>query len=264
MADHQISRAANLYAGDVYYERYNTHARKESGLIAHLPIWLDLGAPAAIRTTAYIAAATGAELPNIATITYTTANAAVSPVDDAQLPATALVVMADQITYSVWAQDVPRNVSLNVTHASSIVALSCLISGFDEYGEAMTETLAVTATGTTKTTAGKKAFKWIKSIAFTSAGNATADTANLGWADVLGLSFRFDRKDRVIPLGDGLVDASATIVVADDTNPATTSTGDIRGTIDFNTASDGTKKFSAWMMPVSRSDRTNAFGQVQA
>lgn len=260
---HVLSRALTPYLGDVYYPRYHTADGAKSGLVASIPIWVDLGVPLTLDTNAFVAAATGAELPNASTKTYTTADAAVSPIDDAGLPATSSVVMANGTTQSVWAQDVPRNLSMVVTHGSSIVAISCLISGYDVYGEAMSETLSVTATGTSKTSAGKKAFKWIKSIALTSASDATADTVNLGFGDVIGLPFAVDRKDRLIPIGDGALDASATIVVADATDPATTTTGDTRGTIDFNSASDGTRKFACWLMPTSRQTQVGSFGVTQ-
>lgn len=268
MSKHTLSRADVLYAGASYYPRYNDGSadRADTGLPVSLPIRHDFGAPLAIDTNALVAAATSTELPNATTATYTTATSGTSPLDDAGLPSTATIVDATGVSRSVWVLDVPRNVTLAVTHNSSIVAITLLVSGFDQYGEAMSELFSITATGTSKSAAGKKAFKYILSYTFTSAGNATADTANVGFADVLGLPYRIDRKDRVVPFADGALDASATIVVADDTATATTTTGDVRGTIDFATASDAAKFFSAILYPGStaRGDRTLAFGVVQA
>lgn len=267
MSTHNLSRASSLFAGDVYYARYHTNnsdeGRAKSGLPVDPVAFVNWGAPLALDTNAFVAAATGAELPNAATKTYTTADAAVSPIDDAGLPATSSVIMADGIAYSVWTMDVPRNFTEVTTHSTSIVAMTITVSGFDEYGVAMSELFTVTATGTTKAVAGKKAFKYVKSIAITAAGDATANTLNAGFGDVLGLPFRMDNKNKFIPMGNGAPDASATLVIADDT-AATTSTGDVRGTVDFNTASDAAKLFAGCLIPASRSDAVLAFGVTQA
>lgn len=264
MATHNLSRATDgLFAGDVYYARYHTGDTAKSGLPVDPPIWVNFGAPAAIDTNALIAAATSTELPNAATTTYTTATSGTSPLDDAGLPATATIQDSNGVSRSVWVLDVPRAITGTMTHGTSVVASSMIVSGFDVYCEPMTELFTFTATGTSKSVAGKKAFKYILSYAITAAGDATANTLNVGWNDVIGLPFRFDNKNRVIPLGNGALDASATLVVADDTSPATNATGDVRGTVDFATASDGTKLFAAVLYPPSRSDRTLAFGVAQ-
>ena len=70
--------------------------------------------------------------------------------------------------------------------------------------------------------------------------------------------------------GDGAGQATVTIIVdpalvviADDTT-ATTTTADVRGTIDFGFALDGTLKFGAVIFPPDRTDGTNSFGITQA
>lgn len=262
MSTHNLSRADTLYAGDAYYARFHTGDTAKSGLPMDMPIWVDFGAPLAIDTNALVAAATSTELPNANTVTYTTATTGTSPLDDAGLPTVATIIDANGVSRSVWTLDVPRNITLTATHGSSLVAMTLTVSGYDVYGEPMSELFTITATGTSKTATGKKAFKYILSYAFTSASDATANTANVGFADVLGLPYRIDRKERLIPWGNGAIEV-ATTVVADDTSPATTSTGDVRGTIDFNSASDATKKFVVWMVPVNRQDRTLAFGVAQ-
>lgn len=264
MATHNLSRATDgLFAGDVYYARYHTADTAKSGLPVDPPIWVNLGAPAAIDTNALIAAATSTELPDTATKTYTTATSGTTPLDDAGLPAVATITDANGVSRSVWVLDVPRAITGTMTHGSAVVASTMIISGYDVYGEPMTELFTFTAGTTSKSVAGKKAFKYILSYAITAASDATANTLNVGWNDVIGLPFRIDRKDRLVPIGNGALDASATIVVADDTSPATNATGDVRGTIDFASASDATKLYAAWMQPSSRSDRTLGFGVAQ-
>lgn len=272
MANHLLSRAARLFFGEVWYPRYNGTPANGSqtghlngGAEVTMCYLHPFGAPAAIDTNALIAAATSTELPNTATTTYTTATSGTSPLDDAGLPTVASLQMANGATQSVWVLDVPRAITATMTHASAVVASSLVVSGYDQYGEAMSELFTFTAGTTSKSVAGKKAFKWILSYAITAAGDATANTLNVGWNDVLGLPFRFTDKNDVLPMGNGAPDASATVVIADDTT-ATTSTGDVRGTIDFNTASDGTKLFKALMMKVDRSgpDHFLCFGVAQA
>jgi len=259
MSKHHLSAATSLLAGAAYYSR---HSRNYEGARGYLltPMSLkSIGAAATIVAGALIASATGAELPNATTTTYTTATAGTSPLDSGSIPTVASVVMADGTTQSVWPLDVPRNVTLAVTHGSSIVAVSVVVSGYDEYGEAISETLSVTATGTSKTAAGKKAFKWLKSYAITSAGDSTTDTLSLAWGNVFGLPYRVTDKNNVIVMADGAPDASAVVVVADD-NTISNTTGDTRGTVAPSVAANGTKKFAAWIVPSDPSTKSGLFG----
>lgn len=197
---------------------------------------IELGAPDAADTDNIIKAATSTELPNAETVTYTPDTNGTSPTDGV-----GPVVTINGVKY--WAMDVPRNVSLAVTHASSIVAMTADITGLDEFGVEMVEQLSITDTGTTKTANGKKAFKYIRSVAFTSAGNAEANTANLGFGDVLGLpAFLPDTGYVLKELEDGAAASAGTIVAGDVTEPSAT-TGDVRGTYDPSSACDGSKAF---------------------
>lgn len=70
--------------------------------------------------------------------------------------------------------------------------------------------------------------------------------------------------------GDGAGQATVTILVdpavvtiADDTT-ATTTTGDVRGTIDFGYTPDGTLKFGMVLFPSDRQEGSNAYGITQA
>lgn len=134
---------------------------------------LNLGSPKLAVTTAFINGATSTELPNATTIAYTSATYGTSPVDG---------------TYSAtFKPDVPRNLTLTVTHGSSIVAMEARVEGTDWFDREVYEVLAVTATGTSKTATGVKTFKTITSVTFYSAGDATANTASLGFGSKIGL-----------------------------------------------------------------------------
>lgn len=262
---HHLTAAATLLVGGASFEPHKKLYDGRRGQLMNAVYLKSWGAPAAIVANALVSAATGAELPNNATITYTTATDAASPLDGTSKPTVAAITDINGVSRSVWPLDVARNVSMIVTHGSSIVALSCLVSGYDEYGQPMTETLAVTATGTSKTATGKKAFKSILSYAFTSAGNATADTAGLQWGDKLGLPYRCAAVENVVPFGNAIIDVSGTVTKADDTT-ATATTGDPRGTYAPASATDGTKKYAAWLIPSDSSVAQPAglFGNVQA
>ena len=200
-----------------------------------------LGSPIALDTNALVAAATSTNLPNAATKTYTTANAGTAPINDAGLPTTATVAMADGQSYSVFPLDVARNVTVAATHATSLAALSVTVTGFGLWGTKVVETLAITATGTSKTAAGKKAFRWIQSIAITAVGDATADTVNIGFGDVLGLPYALQKvSDHLRVYHNDVADTTATVVKADATT-ATATTGDVRGTVAPSSACDATE-----------------------
>ena len=101
-------------------------------------------------------------------------------------------------------------------------------TGYDLYGRLQTETLAVTANGTTW---GKKTFKYFMSFMPTKSGS-TAGTLSIGTSDVFGVAVRNDKweYDNFYWAGAFLV-ASTGWTAADQTTPATSSTGDVRGTI---------------------------------
>lgn len=196
------------------------------------PMLINLGNPIAPSATALISAATGTELPDVAapgeTVTYTPSTAGTSPVDGAN---------------STWVLDVARNVVVTVTHASSIVATNVTVRGTDMYGNVISELLAITATGTNKTAAGKKAFKSVTSIAIQAAADSSANTVNVGFGDVLGLPVFLPSAAHVLKEIEDAAAATAGTFVAGDQTKATTTTGDVRGTYDPSSACNGTKVF---------------------
>lgn len=203
---------------------------------------LNLGAPDTIVTDFFVKAATSTELPASAgTTTYTADTSGTSPLDG-----TAPVVTKNGVKYLEL--DVPRNLVSTATHGSSVVAMTITIVGLDEYGVAMSEAHAITATGTTKTANGKKAFKWVRSIAFTVAADATANTVNIGFGDVIGLPIALPEVQMVAKEAqDGAAPTAGTLVKAD-RSAATTTTGDVRGTYDPNAACDGAKAFELFAL----------------
>jgi hypothetical protein len=126
--------------------------------------------------------------------------------------------------------DLPRAIKVNC----STTARAFTVSGYDYYGQAMSEVITVATAGTAVT--GKKAFFTISGV--TIAGSATA--AVVGTSDVLGLPVRVFNVAYIasVKSNSTLAQDTGTFVAAD-TATATTTTGDVRGTYTPATASDG-------------------------
>lgn len=266
-ATHHFSAAINLLYGNASFEPHKSLYDGRRGHVVNLMRYLTLGSALAALSTGLVKAATGAQLPNAATVTYTTATDGVAPLNDAARPAVnAAYHPAGNISgaaglVSVYPITTPRNVSLNVTHGSSIVAMTHLVTGYDYYGQMQTELLTVTATGTSKTVAGKKTWAAILSMSFTSASNAQANTANLGWGSVFGLPYRITDASQLVPFGNGAIDITGTVTAADDTAVSNV-TGDVRGTYAPSSAPDGTKKYAFWLTPADASSVQGLFGNT--
>lgn len=234
-------------------------ADPEVGVHAMVPTLVDFGTPAVPDSDFIVKAATGAELPDAAdpgeTVSYVAADDNVSPLDSA-MPAPTSVIMADGIAYDVWniSDGAPygRNIVSVVTHNSSIVAMTILYTGFDYLGRAVSELHTITATGTSKTVTGAKAIYWLLSIDITAAADASGNTLNAGTGKALGFKYALQNKSHVLAAFIGGVQelinvTSNAAVIAADATTATNATGDVRGTIAFNTALDGSKHVYAWM-----------------
>ena len=126
--------------------------------------------------------------------------------------------------------DLPRAIKVNC----STTARAFTVSGYDYYGQPMSEVITVSVAGTAVT--GKKAFYQVSGA--TIAGSATAVV--IGTSDKLGLPVRVFNVAYIasVKSNDTLAQDAGTFVAAD-TATATTTTGDVRGTYIPATASDG-------------------------
>jgi hypothetical protein len=134
-----------------------------------------------------------------------------------------------------YALDVPRTLIITIG-AGTITNRNITITGFDYYGQAMSE---VIATGTTQSTtvSGLKAFYIVTSI--TTSG-AVGGTVAVGTTDVLGIPVRVTNVAYVASVkSNSALAQDAGAFLPADTAPATTTTGDVRGTYVPATASDG-------------------------
>lgn len=252
-----LATGDQLYAGRAY-ESGLYGIQKMKGRPVSLLTKVDLGTPLVAVADGLIKAATSTEMPNAATKTYVPGTVT-SPLDSADLPSTATIQTVDGAVLC-WVLDVPRGVTSVVTHATSVVAMTIRITGYDLYRAKMVEEHGITATGTSKTVAGKKAFKYISKIELISAGNATGNSAcNIGFNKALGLPYKLaDYADLISVWFDDAID-TATVAKADATATQTAITGDVRGTVVIAGTLDGAKTLKAWMH-ISDADAATARG----
>jgi hypothetical protein len=156
--------------------------------------------------------------------------------------------------------DLPRALKVNC----STTARAFTISGYDYYGQAMSETITVSVAGTAVT--GKKAFFQVLSA--TIAGSATV--VLIGTSDVMGIPVRVANVAYVasVKSNNTLAQDAGTFVAAD-LATATTTTGDVRGTYTPATASDGIVRTVAGILLPGiavgpTATRTGALGVTQA
>jgi len=173
------------------------------------------------------------------------------------------VVRNDGVT--VLQLDLPRAVSI-VSGTGTLTNRNVTISGYDYYGQAMSE---VIATGTVQSTTvkGKKAFYQIASATISGALGATIA---MGTTDILGLPVRVFNVAYIASVkSNSTLAQDAGTFVAADTATATTTTGDVRGTYVPATASDGTvRTVMGILLPAiavgPNATRVGALGVTQA
>lgn len=205
----------------------------------------DLGTPVVAVPAGIISAATSAELPNNATITYTPASTG-SPVD-AVAPLTEETITTVDGSVLCWVLDTPRNLTCVASHGSAVVATTITVTGYDRTRNKIVKTMTLTAGGTDKSDATTATMKYIKSVAITSAGNSTTNTVSVGFGDILGLPYRLAEKEDLIAwFFDGGAETTMTVVPAV-TSAVSATSGDTRGTVTCAGTLNGSKKVKGWM-----------------
>lgn len=128
-----------------------------------------------------------------------------------------------------------RNV--RITSGGNDSGITFTVSGYDVYGYPQTEAITGANIGVAS---GKKAFKWVTAVTHT---GSVAGTVTIGTGDVYGFPLRVDSFGYCYIVWNGsAITASTGFLAADTTNPATATTGDVRGTYAVQSASDGSKK----------------------
>ena len=151
---------------------------------------------------------------------------------------------------------VARAVSIVSTGADT--TQTATVTGTDAYGIPMSE--AITFNGT-NTVNGKKAFLTVNRVAISA---ALAGNASVGTTDIFGLPFRANTRNYVLTAWNGAFVTTGTFTGAVATSPATTTTGDVRGTYAVPDAADGTKRLTLWVNIFDDDTQTGLYGVTQA
>lgn len=255
---HSLSRADRVYVGNGYDGAvYGVNGRP--GVPINFLTKIDLGAPKLAVAAGIVNGATGAtEAPNASTITFTSATQGSSPLDPVAALSSATVN-----GQTVMVLDVPRNVTAAINTA--VGNITVLVTGYDQYYQPMTELLSIAAAGTTAT--GKKAWKYIYSIALTSDADDSAKAINVGFGTLLGLPYKLAAKSDLLSMFfDDTLDVPSAVAVAVTTDPATNITGDVRGTVAVATVGNmnGTKTYKGWMHVADPNTAVGLRGVTQA
>ena len=123
-----------------------------------------------------------------------------------------------------------------LTYTLGVAPVTVTVTGFDVYGQAMSEAITSSAAVSTAVN-GLKAFYLITSV---TVSGATGTALTVGTTNVLGIPVRVTNVAYVasVKSNNTLAQDAGTFVAAD-TNTATTTTGDVRGTYTPATASNG-------------------------
>jgi len=168
------------------------------------------------------------------------------------------------LSASVGVYDPSKIMARNVTITSvgNDSAATFLVSGWDTYGIPMSERI----TGANATiAAGKKAFKFVASIV--PAGTLSGSNVSVGVGDVFGFPL-YSAAFTYLQIwwNSALISATTGYLAGVTTSPATTTTGDTRGTYAVQSASDGTKRLTIFqtVRPADLGSLTGMFGVTQA
>ncbi len=149
---------------------------------------------------------------------------------------------------------------VTLTSGGNDSGITLTVNGYDVYGYPMTQALAGGNAGAVTTT---KAFKFITSVTHT---GSVAGTLTIGTADLFGLPIRVDTAGYLSVNYNGVwATTPTTFVGAVTTDPATTSTGDVRGTVGVASSTDGTRRLTVFITPSVANLSTNKglFGVTQ-
>jgi hypothetical protein len=134
-----------------------------------------------------------------------------------------------------------------------------VITGKDDYLQTLTQ--AMTGPTGTGTAESLKAFRYVASV-FAS-GNTTS-TVSIAVGDRIGLPYCVTSVDFVqLSWAGTKVTASTGFSGAVTTVPSTSALGDVRGVYSLSSASDGVKRFTAFIAINDPDSMDNAYGQAQ-
>jgi hypothetical protein len=137
--------------------------------------------------------------------------------------------------------------AVSIASVGNDSAATFTVRGFDVYNFPMTETITGANAGTAT---GNKAFKYILSI--TPAGTLSGSNVSAGQSDTIGFMLRADRFQylRIFWPDTTGITSSTGFTAAVTTNPATATTGDVRGTYALQgSASNNSRRLQIFVTP---------------
>ncbi len=151
--------------------------------------------------------------------------------------------------------------ALTASGVSSVTAEVLLTAtGLDEFLQPMTQTWSGPS-GTAAATNTTKAFRYVQSV--TTPGN-TVSGLTIGTADIFGLPRKAGAFGYVkLDWNSTAITANTGFVAAVTATPSAT-TGDVRGTYAVQSASDGTKRLTAWVWTKDANTMDGVYGKTQA
>ncbi|CAH1677878.1 hypothetical protein [Chelatococcus sp.] len=149
-------------------------------------------------------------------------------------------------TSSIRLWDPSKAISRNVriTSVGNDSGITFTVRGYDLYGYPMAETITGANAGVAS---GTKAFKYIASV---TSSAAAAGNVSVGTGDVIGLPLQANAWGSVdVMWNNAKVTASTGFTAAVLTDPATATTGDVRGTYALQVASNNTLRLQMFITP---------------
>lgn len=145
----------------------------------------------------------------------------------------------------IWDPQRMLSRTVRVTSVGNDSGATFTVRGLDCYGFPLTQTVTGGNAGAASTS---KAFKTILSV--TPAGTLSGSAVTVGTNDVFGFPLRVDQFPYTTMFWAGApITANTGLTPAVTTSPATALTGDVRGTYAVQSASDGTKRLVAFVIP---------------
>lgn len=155
------------------------------------------------------------------------------------------VKFGDDQSIQIWDPTKALCRNIRITSVGDDSGATFTVRGYDLYGQPMSEIITGAAAGIAT---GIKCFKYIASV--TPAGTLSGSNASVGTGDVFGFPLRIDTfSDAQIFWNSALITASTGFTAAVTTDPATGTTGDVRGKYGVQSASDGSKRLVLRVTP---------------
>lgn len=175
------------------------------------------------------------------------------------------VTIAGQSYLDLGSARVLQYLGLNASSA----AVTITVSGFEEtvlsdgsYGPGQAMSEAVTSPSGVGQTLGKKAFRYIGAVGTN--GNTVSGVA-IGTLDQFGVPVIIPDAGFGEFFWNGAQDTTSThFTLPDTTSPATSTTGDVRGTYAPPSASTGTRRLVVWISVNNPDTLAGVYGQPQA